>query len=275
MKVYKKENDIILQNEGSFYCLEGQNWDEYINDDQLFQKLKASIRNAKTINFDHLEGLNPPIDSQELWASGVTYYMSKKGREEESKETGGSIFYAKVYEADRPELFFKATKSRISGTGEAVRIRRDSSWNVPEPELTLFATSNAKIVGYSIGNDMSSRDIEGQNPLYLPQAKTYDGCASLGPCIYVPEKPVDQPLKIELTIERQGTVVFKESISTDRMKRKPQELVDYLFRESSFPNGAFLMTGTGIVPPADFSLALSDIVSIEIEKIGTLTNPVA
>ena len=228
MKVYKKENDIIVQNEGSFYCLEGQNWDEYINDDQLYQKLKASIGNAKTINFDHLEGLNPPIDSQELWASGVTYYMSKKGREEESKENGGSIFYTKVYEADRPELFFKATKSRISGTGEAVRIRRDSSWNVPEPELTLFATSNAKIVGYSIGNDMSSRDIEGQNPLYLPQAKTYDGCASLGPCIYVPEKPVDQPLKIELTIERQGTVVFQESISTDRMKRKPQELVDYL-----------------------------------------------
>ncbi|MGB2435763.1 MAG: fumarylacetoacetate hydrolase family protein [Flavobacteriaceae bacterium] len=275
MKVYKKENAIIVQNEGTLYCLEGQNWDEYINDDQLFQKLKASIGNAKTINVDQLDGLNPPIDSQELWASGVTYYMSKKGREEESKETGGSIFYTKVYEADRPELFFKATKNRISGTGEAVRIRRDSSWNVPEPELTLFVTSNAKIVGYSIGNDMSSRDIEGQNPLYLPQAKTYDGCASLGPCIYVPEKPMDQPLKIELTIERQGTVIFQESISTDRMKRKPQELVDYLFRESSFPDGAFLMTGTGIVPPADFTLALSDVVSIEIEKIGTLTNPVA
>ena len=159
----KKENDIIVQNEGSLYCVAGQNWDEYINDDQLYQKLKASIGNAKTINTDQLDGLNPPIDSQELWASGVTYYMSKKGREEESKETGGSIFYTKVYDADRPELFFKATKNRISGAGEAVRIRRDSSWNVPEPELTLFATSNAKIVGYSIGNDMSSRDIEGEN----------------------------------------------------------------------------------------------------------------
>ena len=275
MKVYKKENEIIIQNEEKLYCLEGQSWDEYINDDQLYQKLKASIVNAKTINADQLDRLNPPIDSQELWASGVTYYMSKKGREEESKETGGSIFYTKVYSADRPELFFKATKNRISGVGEAVRIRRDSSWNVPEPELTLFATSNAKIVGYSIGNDMSSRDIEGQNPLYLPQAKTYDGCASLGPCIYVPENPLDQPLKIELTIKRQGAIVFQGSISTNRMKRKPQELVDYLFRESSFPNGAFLMTGTGIVPPTNFTLTLCDVVSIEIEKIGILTNPVS
>ena len=275
MKVYQLENEIIIQNEEKLYCLEGQSWDEYINDDQLYQKLKASIVNAKTINADQLDRLNPPIDSQELWASGVTYYMSKKGREEESKETGGSIFYTKVYSADRPELFFKATKNRISGAGEAVRIRRDSSWNVPEPELTLFATSNAKIVGYSIGNDMSSRDIEGQNPLYLPQAKTYDGCASLGPCIYVPENPLDQPLKIELTIKRQGAIVFQGSISTNRMKRKPQELVDYLFRESSFPNGAFLMTGTGIVPPTNFTLTLCDVVSIEIEKIGILTNPVS
>ena len=275
MKVYKKENEIIIQNEEKLYCLEGQSWDEYINDDQLYQKLKASIINAKTINADQLDRLNPPIDSQELWASGVTYHMSKKGREEESKETGGSIFYTKVYSADRPELFFKANKNRISGAGEAVRIRRDSSWNVPEPELTLFATSNAKIVGYSIGNDMSSRDIEGQNPLYLPQAKTYDGCASLGPCIYVPENPLDQPLKIELTIKRQGAIVFQGSISTNRMKRKPQELVDYLFRESSFPNGAFLMTGTGIVPPTNFTLTLCDVVSIEIEKIGILTNPVS
>ena len=275
MKVYKKENEIIIQNEEKLYCLEGQSWDEYINDDQLYQKLKASIINAKTINADQLDRLNPPIDSQELWASGVTYHMSKKGREEESKETGGSIFYTKVYSADRPELFFKANKNRISGAGEAVRIRRDSSWNVPEPELTLFATSNAKIVGYSIGNDMSSRDIEGQNPLYLPQAKTYDGCASLGPCIYVPENPLDHPLKIELTIKRQGAIVFQGSISTNRMKRKPQELVDYLFRESSFPNGAFLMTGTGIVPPTNFTLTLCDVVSIEIEKIGILTNPVS
>lgn len=275
MKVYKRENDILIQNKDKFYCLDDKNWDKFINDDQLYLKILASISNTKRINIGQFDTFSPPIDSQELWASGVTYYMSKKGREEESQETGGSIFYTKVYDAERPELFFKANKNRISGTGQPVRIRRDSNWNVPEPELTLFATSNAKIVGYSIGNDMSSRDIEGQNPLYLPQAKTYDGCASLGPCIYVTEKPLVKGLKIELRVERNGSIVFCESISTERMKRKHQELVDYLFKESSFPNGAFLMTGTGIVPPPDFTLKLGDIIKIEIEKIGTLINTVA
>ena len=275
MKVYKRENDILIQNKDKFYCLDDKNWDKFINDDQLYLKILASISNTKRINIGQFDTFSPPIDSQELWASGVTYYMSKKGREEESHETGGSIFYTKVYDAERPELFFKANKNRISGTGQPVRIRRDSNWNVPEPELTLFATSNAKIVGYSIGNDMSSRDIEGQNPLYLPQAKTYDGCASLGPCIYVTEKPLVKGLKIELRVERNGSIVFCESISTERMKRKPQELGDYLFKESSYPNGAFLMTGTGIVPPPDFTLKLGDIIEIEIEKIGTFIITVA
>ena len=185
MKVYKKENEIIIQNKNKFYSLHNKNWDKFINDDQLYLKILASIGNAKTKNIGQLDTLSPPIDSQELWASGVTYYMSKKGREEESQETGGSIFYTKIYDAEWPELFFKSNKNRISGAGQTVRIRRDSNWNVLEPELTLFTTSNAKIVGYSIGNDMSSRDIEGQNPLYLPQAKTYDGCASLGPAIRI------------------------------------------------------------------------------------------
>ena len=274
MKVYKKENEIIIQNQEQFYCLRDQDWDKFINDDHLYQKLQNCISSAKSISEDYLKGVSPPINSQELWASGVTYYRSKKGREEESKSTGGSIFYTKVYDDPRPELFFKATKNRISGPNAPVRIRKDSDWNVPEPELTLLITSNAKIVGYSIGNDMSSRDIEGQNPLYLPQAKTYDGCASLGPCIYVPEKVLDQPLEIKLTIEREKAIVFQDIISTERMKRKPQELVNYLFRESSFPNGAFLMTGTGIVPPPDFTLKKNDIISIEIEEIGILTNTV-
>ena len=274
MKVYKKKSDIIIQNGEQLYHLVNQDWDKFINDDGLYKKLQANIIGAPTIKIAKLRGVDAPIDGQELWASGVTYFISKKGREEESKESGGSFFYSKVYDAPRPELFFKASKNRISGLGEAVRIRKDSSWNVPEPEWTLFITSNAKIVGYTIGNDMSSRDIEGQNPLYLPQAKTYDGCASLGPCIYVPQNPLEGPFEIHLSIERAGIIVFQESISTDQMKRKPQELVDYLFRECSFPKGAFLMTGTGIVPPLDFTLDVGDIISIEIEKIGILTNPV-
>ena len=274
MKLYKKENKILIQNEELLYSLADQDWDTFINDDQLFEKIQSAIARATPLGADDFSGIQPPIAGQELWASGATYFRSKQGREEESKETGGAVFYTKVYDAPRPELFFKATKNRISGTDQAVRIRRDSSWNVPEPELTLFATANGKIVGYTIGNDMSSRDIEGQNPLYLPQAKTYDGCAGLGPCIYVPKTPLEVALEIQLTIERNSIVVFEESISTDRMKRKPQELVDYLFRESSFPNGAFLMTGTGIVPPPDFTLELGDTIHINIEKIGTLTNTV-
>ena len=274
MKLYKKGSDIIIQNGENLYHLANQDWDKFINDDGLYKKMQANIIGAPTVEVAKLHGVDAPIDGQELWASGVTYYISKKGREEESKQTGGSIFYTKVYDAPRPELFFKASKNRISGSGEAVRIRRDSSWNVPEPEWTLLVTSNAKIVGYTIGNDMSSRDIEGQNPLYLPQAKTYDGCAGLGPCIYVPQNPLEWPFKIHLFIERAGNIIFQESISTDQMKRKPQELVDYLFRENSFPKGAFLMTGTGIVPPPDFTLDVGDIISIEIEKIGILTNPV-
>ena len=274
MKLYKKGSDIIIQNGENLYYLTNQDWDKFINDDGLYKKMQANIIGAPNIEVAKLHGVDAPIGGQELWASGVTYYISKKGREEESKQTGGSIFYTKVYDAPRPELFFKASKNRISGPGEAVRIRRDSSWNVPEPEWTLLVTSNAKIVGYTIGNDMSSRDIEGQNPLYLPQAKTYDGCAGLGPCIYVPQNPLERPFEIYLFIERAGNIVFQESISTDQMKRKPQELVDYLFRENSFPKGAFLMTGTGIVPPSDFTLDVGDIISIEIEKIGILTNPV-
>jgi 2-dehydro-3-deoxy-D-arabinonate dehydratase len=216
-----------------------------------------------------------PIQSQEIWASGVTYLRSKVGRQEESKKAGGGEFYARVYEADRPELFFKAMAHRTIGPGGKVRIRKDSSWNVPEPELTLFMTSSGAIVGYTIGNDMSSRSLEGENPLYLPQAKTYDGCCALGPCIYVTKKPLPPETLIQLRIMRDGTTAFEGNVMLGKMKRKVEDLAAYLYRECSFPNGSFLMTGTGVIPPGDFTLQQGDEIRITIEPIGQLVNTVA
>ena len=276
MKLYKKKNQVIVHFNQSYYLLNNQNWDLLVNDDNLFSKIKNQILSAPSVDKSEIKFIDPPIESQELWASGVTYLISKKERENESKKSGGSEFYNKVYNADRPELFFKATKNRISGNDQFVRIRKDSSWNVPEPELTLFATSNKKIIGLTIGNDMSSRSIEGENPLYLPQAKTYDGCASLGPCLYVLENQdeVNNGLEIKISIERKNKIIFNNSISTNQMKRSNQELINYLFRECSFPNGVFLMTGTGIVPPKDITLNKNDIIKISIENIGILINKV-
>lgn len=194
---------------------------------------------------------------------------------EEAKEAGGDLFYDKVYDADRPELFFKSTKQRTVGHGDYVYIRRDSSWDVPEPELTLFINSNGNLQGYSIGNDMSSRSIEGENPLYLPQAKVFDRCASLGPCLYVPKEPINPQAKIDLQIYRDGELMYQDNVSIDRMKRTHQELVDYLFMECSFPHGVFLMTGTCLVPPTEFTLQKGDNIKITIDHIGTLVNQVS
>tara|TARA_B100001559_G_scaffold229858_1_gene193454 strand:- start:1310 stop:2143 length:834 start_codon:yes stop_codon:yes gene_type:complete len=276
MKLYKKKNQVIVHFNQSYYLLNNQNWDLLVNDDNLFSKIKNQILSAPSVDKSEIKFIDPPVESQELWASGVTYLISKKERENESKKSGGSEFYNKVYNADRPELFFKATKNRISGNDQFVRIRKDSSWNVPEPELTLFATSNKKIIGLTIGNDMSSRSIEGENPLYLPQAKTYDGCASLGPCLYVlkNQEEVNNGLEIKISIERKNKIIFNNSISTNQMKRSNQELINYLFRECSFPNGVFLMTGTGIVPPKDITLNKNDTIKISIENIGILINKV-
>jgi 2-dehydro-3-deoxy-D-arabinonate dehydratase len=193
---------------------------------------------------------------------------------EESKDAGGGDFYAKVYEANRPELFFKATAYRTVGCGDVVRIRKDSQWNVPEPELTLFVCSQGTIEGYTIGNDMSSRDIEGENPLYLPQAKSYNASAAIGPCLYVPGQSIHPDSLIRLEISRQTKSIFSGEISINRMKRKHEELVEYLFRETSFPHGVFLMTGTGIVPPDHFTLKAGDEIKISIDNIGTLVNTV-
>ena len=197
---------------------------------------------------------------------------SREARIEESKDAGGGDFYARVYDAARPELFFKATAYRTVGSGDAVRIRKDSKWNVPEPELTLFICSKGTIEGYTIGNDMSSRDIEGENPLYLPQAKSYDGSAAIGPCLYVPEKPINTDAMIRMEILRNSSPIFSGEISINRMKRNHAELAEYLFRETSFRNGTYLMTGTGIIPPDDFTLNIGDEIRISIDGIGTLNN---
>ncbi len=277
MKLYKVKTGVVIETDHGFHLSEGEIWDTFVNDDNLFGKLAAITRAIEPIDNGHQLlnfGLEAPIQSQELWASGVTYIRSKIGRQEESQNAGGGEFYARVYEAERPELFFKATPHRVVGSGGKVRIRQDSTWNVPEPELTLMITSSGKMVGYTIGNDMSSRSIEGENPLYLPQAKTYDGCAALGPCIYVTEEPLSADTIIHLEIVRNNAEVFTGSVDIKQMKRKPEELVAYLYRECSFPHGSLLMTGTGIVPPSDFSLQSGDEIRITIQPIGTLVNTV-
>ncbi|MEY3173862.1 MAG: hypothetical protein RLZZ436_1776 [Planctomycetota bacterium] len=214
-----------------------------------------------------------PIDRQEVWAAGVTYKRSQIARMEESESAASH--YDKVYTADRPELFFKATPHRTSGPGQPLRVRSDSSWSVPEPEFTLVISRSGRIVGYTIGNDMSARDIEGENPLYLPQAKFYRQCAGLGPAVLLAEQPLEpERTEIQLEIRRGGAVVFSGSTSLSQMKRTPEELAAWLCRENEFPDGAFLMTGTGIVPNDSFTLENGDSVSISISGIGTLTNPI-
>ena len=209
--------------------------------------------------------LAPIEDTQEVWASGVTYQRSREARQAESNI--GSV-YDRVYAAQRPELFFKAAGWRVMGHQQPVRIRPDSAWNVPEPELTLVINQQAEIVGYTAGNDMSSRSIEGENPLYLPQAKVYNGSCALGPAIQLLDGNDLEDLPIELLIERAGRPVFQGNTHTANMNRKLEELVAYLYRELSFPHGAFLLTGTGIVPPEQFTLAHADSVTV---KVGDLT----
>lgn len=278
MKLYKTPDSIIIEADNSCFQLPNPDWDAYINRDDLHEQMQRDIATRKPVG--GLEWLASqtilaPVESQEIWAAGVTYLRSKVARMEESKESGGDTFYDKVYEAERPELFFKGTAIRAVGDGGYVRIRKDSSWDVPEPELTLFITSSGKIAAYTIGNDMSSRSIEGENPLYLPQAKVYDHCAGLGPCLYVPEKPIAPDTKISLEIHRNGELVFSGDTLISQMKRSHTELVDYLTRELSFPKGVFLMTGTCIVPDFPFTLQSGDEIIISIDSIGTLKNIVA
>lgn len=274
MKIYKTEKEIVLEYNGNCYLSNSGDWDEYINRDNLFNLLNQEIRDLSPIgssNWLLSQNILAPIGSQEVWAAGVTYLRSKVARMEESAESGGATFYDKVYDAERPELFFKSTARRVVGTNDNVRIRKDSTWDVPEPELTLVITSSGKIVGYTIGNDMSSRSIEGENPLYLPQAKTYDRSAGLGPCIYVAETILPSST-IRMIIERDHKIVFEGSTTIDQMKRSHKELAGFLFRELTFPHGCYLMTGTCVVPGNEFTLQSKDVITITIEHIGTLIN---
>ncbi len=274
MKLYRTANGIFVEENEKIWLVEISDWDELIRSVDLQARVRASIGNEAAKNFDPASVL-APIVNQEVWAAGVTYYRSRDARIEESKDTGGGSFYDRVYSAERPELFFKATGRRVIGHRGKVRIRSDAKWSVPEPELTLLIHPSGAIVGYTIGNDMSSRDIEGENPLYLPQAKIYDGSCALGPCVLLSSEPMTKATAIQLEISRQGNIVYTGSTTLAELKRDPHELASFLFRDNSFPQGVFLMTGTGVVPGDDFTLSSGDTIRIGIDGIGTLENYVA
>lgn len=279
MKLYRTAKGIILNQEDGYYMF-NNDWDQLINGEVLYADLTEIAKEADPLDESQALALIdqfvlPPIGSQEVWAAGVTYLRSRDARMEEAQAAGGGDFYDKVYEAERPELFFKALPHRIAGHNQQVYIREDSTWNVPEPELTLFINASGHIQGYTIGNDMSSRSIEGENPLYLPQAKVYEKSGALGPCLYITQEPISPDTAISMAIYRDEKTCFKDTISLSRMKRSLEELAAYLCRGFEFPTGAFLMTGTCLVPDNDFTLQEGDVVEISIENIGTLINTVA
>ena len=271
MKLYRCNKHVVVEHQNHLYEISAS-WDEIVTDENIVDQLSRRLQNAKHI--EHLPDLLPPIGTQEVWAAGVTYFRSRDARMEESKSAGGGDFYDRVYSAERPELFFKATPHRVVGTGQKVAIRGDASWSVPEPELVLFITPGGKVTGYTIGNDMSSRDIEGENPLYLPQAKVYDRSCALGPCLLVSEDPLAASTEIKIEIRREGRSEFSGATTLKELKRTPQDLVSYLYHSSSFPAGCFLFTGTGIVPPDNFTLKPGDEITITIPPIGSLVNVV-
>lgn len=280
MKLYRTNVGCFVEDNGHSYPVPLTSLDELFNLDDLHGYLKSIVEKSDGTDLVVSEvdlssaQILPPIENQEVWAAGVTYYRSRSARMEESKSAGGGDFYDRVYSAERPELFFKATASRVAGPGSSVRIRADSKWNVPEPELTLLANNRGQIIGYTVGNDMSSRDIEGENPLYLPQAKVYDRSCALGPCVLVTPQPLPTTTPIRLEIVRGGVVAFAAETTLAELKRAPETLVEYLFRDNSFPFGTFLMTGTGIIPPDSFTLKVADSIRITIDPIGTLENDV-
>ncbi len=275
MKLYRTSAGAVVENESNAY-LYRTDWDQLINRDDLSQHLEEAVDagDLPVAAESFAQNVLAPIVSQEVWAAGVTYYRSRTARMAESHDAGADNFYDRVYTAERPELFFKSTPHRVAGPGQLVRIRRDSRWNVPEPELALLITANGKIVGYTIGNDMSSRDIEGENPLYLPQAKVYERSCALGPCILVSDQTPKAETEIRLDILRNSEKAFSGSTTLAQLKRTPESLVEFLYRDNSFPNGCFLLTGTGIVPADDFTLLSRDEIRISIDSIGTLINVV-
>ena len=275
MILYRTKHGWVVEQEGRTNPVEGS-LDELLARDDLHTYLESLLKAGAT-GADGLrqQELLAPVGNQEVWAAGVTYLRSRAARMAESKDAGGGDFYDRVYSAERPELFFKCQPHKVVGPGGAVGLRSDATWSVPEPELTLVINRTGEIVGYTIGNDMSSRDIEGQNPLYLPQAKIYNRSCALGPGILIRKGDLAETTRISISIERAGHAAFSGETTLAQMKRKPQELAHYLYLDQTFPHGAFLLTGTGIVPPDSFTLERGDVIRIGIDGIGTLENPVA
>jgi 2-dehydro-3-deoxy-D-arabinonate dehydratase len=281
MKLYRTVLSYLVEQQGRCYSPKSapgddRSWDSLVTRDDLYGYLQHEIQDGawKEEPRTALQDLRAPIGTQEVWAAGVTYYRSREARIQESKVSGGGDFYDRVYDAERPELFFKATAHRVVGPGRQVAIRDDSSWSVPEPELALLISPRGRVVGYTVGNDMSSRSIEGENPLYLPQAKVYDRSCGLGPCVLITQDPLSPSTEISMEILRGGKKEFTGATQLSCMKRDAAVLVQYLYRNNTFPSGCFLLTGTGIVPPDSFTLRSGDEIRITIAAIGTLVNTV-
>lgn len=275
--IYRRERDYIIESEGTQYQTEDFSFDALFQAanpaEWLANQLKELSPTSESSDLAS-QALLPPLESQEIWAAGVTYFRSRTARMEEAETAGGDVFYDKVYDAERPELFFKATPKRARGHLAPIRIRKDSTWDVPEPELTVAINSSGKIFGFTIGNDVSSRSIEGENPLYLPQAKVYRGSCAIGPGLVVGKEAVSPETTIELEILRDGEVGFAGNTQVNQIKRGLDELAEFLFCENEFEDGALLMTGTGIVPDNDFTLQSGDVVKIAVEGLGQLENEV-
>jgi 2-dehydro-3-deoxy-D-arabinonate dehydratase len=272
ISIYRTAEALVAQRGDVFFSLGDSTLDALFTQVDPARWLEEKLAHATPVG--GIEGMRAPIQSQEVWAAGVTYLRSRDARIEESEDAGGGTFYDRVYDAERPEIFFKATPHRVAGNDGLLTLRSDAKWNVPEPELALAINAAGTIFGYTIGNDLSSRDIEGENPLYLPQAKVWSLCCGLGPALVVRE-PLPRATAITVEIERAGAPVFRGVTALDQMKRALPELAEFLYRDNAFPHGCYLLTGTGIVPPNDFTLASGDAVRISIDGLGTLINWIA
>ena len=275
MLLYRTTSGIFIQNGTSWHLVPETSWDDLFNRSGLAAYLAQIAASTPAVTAPAAESILAPNGHQEVWAAGVTYFRSRTARMEESKDAGGGSFYDRVYAAERPEIFFKATPQRVANPGQAMHLRGDSKWMVPEPELTLAINSSGEIIGCTVGNDLSCRDIEGENPLYLPQAKCFKLCAALGPAVLIQSEPLSPTSRIHLQIDRAGVAAFEGETTLAQLKRTPAELAEFLFRDNTFPTGTFLMTGTGIVPGDEFTLKSGDVVKITIDGIGTLVNPMA
>lgn len=273
--IYRGTTDFIIAVDGQQYETTAFSFDDLFTQPNPLAWLRAQLPDWNLTQPREVTSTTwlAPVGSQEIWAAGVTYFRSRTARMEEAEAAGGDIFYDKVYEAERPELFFKATPARARGHLAPIRIRKDSTWDVPEPELTLAINAEGQVFGYTIGNDVSSRSIEGENPLYLPQAKVYRGSCSLGPGLVVGDV-ISPRTTIRLRVDRDGHEAFAGETSVAQIKRGFDELAGFLFRDNEFPHGAYLLTGTGIVPDSQFTLQSGDRVAIAIDGLGELVNTV-